>query len=75
MRSVMISRAATCHEPAKARSGTDNIWMKYPNSVIGQNLPVFSLKRPETKRNPYPSNSPSPATIPTTVAFAPSNAK
>jgi hypothetical protein len=63
--------AAIFQFPANASSGTAAIWMMYPKKVIGQNSPVRSLTRPETNRNPYPSSSPRPATIPTTAPVAP----
>ncbi len=70
----MMNRAATCQLRANASNGTAAIWMKYPNKVIGQNFWVFSLSLPETRRSPYPSNSPSPATMPTIVPLAPKTA-
>lgn len=41
--STRINAAAWCQVRTKASAGTDNIWMKYPNKVMGQNSPVRSF--------------------------------
>lgn len=74
-RSAMIRNAAISQLPASASSGTATKVMAYPQIVTAQNLPVRSVKYPETSRRAYPTNSPAPATMPATAALAPRKAR
>ena len=73
--SKTIKEAATGQFSATAKRGTARRFMLYPKKVVSQYFPVLSLIYPETSLNPYPINSPNPATIPTIKPLAPNRAK